>query len=54
MAKCDFSKAVLQIEITLQQERCPMNLLHIFGTSFTKKTSGRLLLKIQCSTCSKM
>ena len=50
MAKCDFNKVVLQIEITLQQECCPMNLPHIFGTPFTKKKSGRLLLEIQCST----
>ena len=55
MLKCDFNKGALQIEITLRQEcSSPVNLLHIFGTTFTKNTSGRLLLKIQCNTCSKM
>ena len=52
--KWDLNKVVLQIEITLWQECSPINLLHIFGTTFTKNTSGRLLLKIQCNTCSKM
>ena len=52
MPKCDFNKVALQIEITLRQECSPINLLHIFGTPFTKNTSGRLLLKIQCNTCS--
>ena len=34
------------IEITL---RCsPVNLLHIFRTSFLKNTSGRLLLRVDC------
>ena len=54
MPKCDFNKVALHIEITLQQECFPMNLLYIFGTTFTKNTSGHLLLKMQCITCSKM
>ena len=32
------------IEITLRHECSPVNLLHIFGTPFTKNTSGWLLL----------
>ena len=35
---CDF------IEITLRHGCSPVNLLHIFGTPFTKNTSGWLLL----------
>ena len=31
-------------EITLQQGRSPVNLLHIFRTPFPKNTAGRLLL----------
>ena len=54
MPNCDFNKVALQIEITLRQECSPINLLHIFGTPFTKNTSGQLLLKIKCNTCSKM
>ena len=34
------------IEITLQHGCSPVNLLHIFGTPFTKNTSEWLLLKI--------
>ena len=33
-----------KIEITLQHECSPLNLLHIFGTRFPKNTSGELLL----------
>ena len=54
MPNCDFNKVALQIEITLRQECSPINLLHIFGTPFTKNTSWQLLLKIQYNTCSKM
>ena len=32
------------IKITLQHGRSPVNLLHVFRTSFSKNTSGRLLL----------
>ena len=39
MPKCDFNEAALQIEITLRQECPPLNLLHTFGTPFTKNTS---------------
>ena len=39
MPKCDFNKVV--------KHGCPsINLLQIFGTPFAKKTSGRLLWKI--------
>ena len=42
MSKCDFSKVALQF-----RHGCsPVNLLHIFRTSFLKNTSGGLLLKI--------
>ena len=46
MPKCDFNKVALQLmEITIQHGCSPVNLLHIFRTSFTKITSGwRLLL----------
>ena len=47
-------KVALQIEITFLQECSPINLLHIFGAPFAKNTSGRLLLKIQCNTCTEM
>ena len=36
--------AKLLIEITLQLECSPVNLLHIFGTHFPKNTSAGLLL----------
>ena len=49
MLKCDFNKVALQIEILLRQGYSPINLLHIFETHFTKNTSGRLLLKMQCN-----
>ena len=35
------------IEIALQHESSPVNLLHIFRTPFPKNTSGWLLLKAQ-------
>ena len=54
MPKGDVNKVALQIEVTLRQECSTINLLNIFGTTFTKNTSGRLLLKIQCNTQSKM
>ena len=41
MPKCDFNKLALP----LCHGYSPVNLLHIFGTTFTKTTSGRLLLK---------
>ena len=44
----NFNKVALLcnfIEITLRHGCSPVNLLHIFRTAFTKKTSGRLLLK---------
>ena len=41
MPKCDFNKLTLP----LCHGYSPVNLLHIFGTPFTKTTSGRLLLK---------
>ena len=34
------------IEMALRHGYSPVNLLHIFRTSFSKNTSGRLLLKI--------
>ena len=42
--KCDFNKVALQcyIEITLRNEHCPVNLLHIFRTPFYKNTYGKL------------
>ena len=46
MPKFDFNKVALQlIEITLQHECSPVNLLHIFRTPFLKNTFGGLLLK---------
>ena len=35
------------IEITLRDGYSPVNLLHIFGTSFSKSTSGGLLVNLQ-------
>ena len=37
------------IEISLQHECSPVNLLHIFRTPFLKNTSGRLLMLMECS-----
>ena len=62
--KCDFREHTCQsaisiklqskfIEITLRHGCSPVNLLHIFRTSFDRNTSGRLLLywlsKINCN-----
>ena len=41
MRRCDFK---LLVEITLLHGCSPVNLLHIFRTSFLKNTSRRLLL----------
>ena len=35
------------IEIALQHESSPVNLLHIFRTTFSKNTSGQLLLNVK-------
>ena len=43
MPKCDFSNF---IEITLWHGCSPVNLQHIFRTSFPKNTSGGLLLNL--------
>ena len=49
--KCDFNKAASNfIEITLRHGCSPINLLHIFRTSFPKSASGRLLLKVLTDT----
>ena len=44
MPKCDFNRVALQlcnfIETALRHGCSPINLLHIFRTSFTKNTSG--------------
>ena len=39
------------IEITLWHRCSPVNLLHVFRTSFLKDTSGRLLLVIHQKLC---
>ena len=45
MPKCDFNKVLCNFfKITLRHGCSPVNLLHIFRTSFSKNTSGRLLL----------
>ena len=48
MPKCDFNLLKFIdcnfIEITLRHGCSPVNLLHIFGTTFLKNTSGWLLL----------
>ena len=47
MPKCDSIKLLGNfIEITLRHECSPLNLLHIFRTTFTKNTSERLLLGV--------
>ena len=49
MPNCDFNKVAKQrSEITLRHGCSPVNFLHIFRTSFTKNTSGRLLLQFLC------
>ena len=40
----NFTFCAVFIEIALQHGCSPVNLLHIFGTSFPKNNSGRLLL----------
>ena len=44
MMKCDFNKVEIALEITLRHGCSPVNLLHIFRTTFLKNTSGWLLL----------
>ena len=47
MLKCDFNKLQNNfIEITLRHGCSPVNLQHIFRTTFPKNTAGRLLLKV--------
>ena len=46
MPKCDFNKVAKQsnfVEITLLHRCSPVNLLHIFRTTFPENTSGELL-----------
>ena len=45
MPKCDFNKVAF-IEITLRHGCSPVNLLHMFRTTFPKNTDGELLLSI--------
>ena len=44
--KCDFNKVSNFIEIVLRHGCSPVNLPHIFRTTFSKNTSGWLLLEI--------
>ena len=47
MPRCDFKKVARNfIEIALRHDCSPVNLLHIFRTTFLKNTSGWLLLNI--------
>ena len=47
MPKCDFNELLCSfIEITLRHGSSPEDLLHIFRTSFSKNTSGWLLLNL--------
>ena len=47
MPKCDFNKLLCNfIEVALRHGCSPVNLLHIFRTTFPKNTSRRLLLKV--------
>ena len=46
MPKCDFNKVAKFIKITIGHGCSPVNLRHIFRTSFYKNISGRLLLPI--------
>ena len=49
MPNCDFNKVASNfIEIALRHGCSPVNLLHIFRTTFPKNTSGRLLLLLIC------
>ena len=43
MLKCDFNK-VAKLQIALRHECSPVNLLHIFRTTFSRNTCGWLLL----------
>ena len=43
MPKCNFNK-VANSETALRRGCSPVNLLHIFKTTFLQNTSGRLLL----------
>ena len=47
--KCNFNKVAFSnfIEITLQDGCSTANLLHVFRTSFSKNTSGWLVLQVQ-------
>ena len=47
MPKCDFNKVAKQF--TLTHGCSPINLLHIFRTSFLKNTSGGLFLVLKVS-----
>ena len=42
------------IEIALRRGCSPVNLLHIFRTTFPKNTSGRLLLRVVYIACPKL
>ena len=50
MPKCDFNKAVKLlcnfIEVALRHGWSPVNLLHVFRTSFLKNTSEGLLVSL--------
>ena len=48
MPKCVINVLCSFIEIILQHECSPLNLLHIFRTTFFKNSSGRLLLFFVC------
>ena len=48
-SECDQIRSFLKsnfIEITLRHGFSPVNLMHIFGTPFSKNTSGGLPLKV--------
>ena len=45
MPKCEFNNVSEQV--TLWHGCSPVNLIHIFRTTFLKNTSGRLLLKLK-------
>ena len=44
MSKYDFNKVAKQLEIPLRHGCSPVNLLHVFRTTFSRNTSGWLLL----------
>ena len=55
MLKCDFNKVALQLYWNHTSARVfSYKFAAYFQNTFYKNTSGRLLLKIQCNTCSKM